>query len=256
MNLGEIHKRCKEIYRREFYNESPDGSISLDVDYSWPTNACKVFDKLTDDTGIGENCLGENFNQLIQNINDEWFSNYTPNYNLSFYFMNYFLLLYLFVERVDLIFEVINPESKSKLFRDFQHNNFKTLRKINKWANFIKHPKEFLFTHWPKYFIEGSPDFEIQETDVKIDTNFIFNHYFSSSKPPPIILTNNQRVFVEIPNLEKITEDFCKEMNLFFEFICNNDIVADFLRKKSTIEDYYFELNELVNDDLAGKEEE
>ena len=30
-------------------------------------------------------------------------------------------------------------------------------------------------------------------------------------------------------------------MNIFFDFICCNQIVADFLKKKSTIENFYTE---------------
>ncbi|GMN09507.1 hypothetical protein MTsPCn9_00370 [Croceitalea sp. MTPC9] len=244
MDLEKIHKECRKIYHDGFYSIPLEENANEAGIFGYgPSNACKVYDKLTDEKYSSDNCIGENFNQLIQNVKDGWFENSTPTTNLSFYFMNYFLLLYLFVERVDLIFEVVNKDGKSKLFNDFQHHNFKTLRKINKWANFIKHPKEFLFTHWPTYFIEGYEGIEIGNEDVKIDTDFIFSHYHNARQPAPIILENNQRVFVEVPDLKKITEGFCKEMNVFFDFICGNQIVADFLRKKSTIEHYYEEEN-------------
>jgi len=131
MNLDEIHSECHKIYKQEFYS-IPEWADNGDEELKFygPTNACKIYDKLTDGSASSENCIGENLNQLIQNINDEWFLNYSPSLNLSFYFMNYFLLLYLFVERIDLIFDVINKDGKSKLFKDYQFHNFKTLRKI------------------------------------------------------------------------------------------------------------------------------
>ena len=239
-SLEEIHKNCHKIFREGFF-EIPEDENSQNTEYFGPSNACRIYDKLTDGIESSSDCIGENFNQLIQRVNDEWFRNYKPGPNLDFYFFNYILLLYLFVERVDLIFAVVNKDNKSKLFNDYQHHNFKILRKINKWANFVKHPKEFLFTHWPNYYFEGDCPVELGENDVKIDTKFIFDHYFSESKPRPVILENNEKVYVEIPNLEKLTEGFCNEMNTFFDFICGNQIVADFLRKKSTIQNYYLD---------------
>ena len=172
-------------------------------------------------------------------IDNNWFECYKPKDDFEYYFFNYFLLLYIIVERVDLIFSVVNKDGKSKLFNDFHFNNFKTLRKINKWANFIKHPKEFLFTHWPTYYFEGDTRFELKKNDIKINTEFIFKHYNNESQERPVILENNNNVFVEIPNLEAITTEFCSEMNIFFDFICKNEIVSDFLKNKSTIEYYY-----------------
>ncbi len=85
----------------------------------------------------------------------------------------------------------------------------------------------------------GESTIDLQEGDVKIDTDFILKHYLSERKERPIILQNNKSVYVEIPNLEAFTIEFCKEMNIFFDFICNNQIVADFLKKKSTIQNFY-----------------
>lgn len=61
-------------------------------------------------------------------------------------------------------------------------------------------------------------------------------------------------MFVEVPNLETITTEFGKEMNKFFDFICCNQIVADFLKKKSTIEYHYFDETEIVETETEAKE--
>lgn len=226
-DLGLIHTECADIFKTQLVDSETGVSF-----------ACKIYSKMTNGDGSGENCLGENFNQLVYKMVDDWFGNYKPTGNLDFYFFNYILLLYLFVERVDFVFSVLNLNGKNKLFADFQDHNFKCLRKINKWANFVKHPKEFLFTHWPVYFIEGE-DVTIGIDSVVVDTDFIFNHYFSEKNPRPAVLENNTKVFVKIPDLIILTKEFCKEINIFFDFICDNKIVADFLRRKSTIEDFY-----------------
>lgn len=228
-SLAKIHESCKQIFLDNLLDKEGGG-------YS---NACNMYQVMTDGREECENCIGENFNQLIQRVITDWFGCYTPSGNIDYYFFNYCILLYLFVERVDFIFDVLNKDGKSKLLNDFQHNNFQALRKINKWANFVKHPKEFLFTHWATYYFEGNPPVNIGKGDVLINTQFIFEHYFSETKPRPTILENNHRVFVEIPDLEVLTNDFCKELNVFFDFVCENKIIHDFLRKKSTIEHYY-----------------
>ena len=232
MDLPKIHQDCGAIFKAELFDESVGDSLGR-------SNACRVFDALTEEHCDRQDSIGENFNRLIRQIADEWFDSYHPSGSLDYYFCNYTLLLYLLVERVDLIFSVVNPEDKSKIFRDFQETRFKTLRKVNKWANFFKHPKEFLFTHWPNYFLATEARPTINPGDVVIDYQFIKAHYYSESKPRPKILQNNNRVLVEVPDLVELTREFCAEMNVFFDFICRNDIVADFLRKKSTIEEIY-----------------
>ncbi len=236
MYLKELHKKCQCIFKTSFF----EGEDCFTKIISSSSNACKVYDKLTEGEDCKHDCIGENFNELILNIEREWFENYTPNdESLNYYFFNYYLLLYLFVERVELIFKIINKDNKSKIFSDYYHTNFKELKRINNWANFIKHPKEFLFTHLPIYYIKGYYEPVFKEDDIKIDTEFISNHYSNKYNERPYVLENNDKVYVEIPDLINTTENFCKEINLFFEFICKNQIVADFLKKKSTIESYY-----------------
>jgi hypothetical protein len=231
MDLAQLHSRCSAVFRSELFEGFGGSSLGR-------SNACKVYDALVGDCFDREDCIGENFNQLLHRVAEEWFGNYRPGRNSDYYFCNYILLLYLFVERVDQIFDVINKDGKSKLFRDYHEKNFATLRRINKWANFFKHPKEFLFTHWPKYcFASEMP--VVSSGDVVINYEFIKQHYYSEKQPRPAILENNNRVYVEIPDLEELTRAFCKEMNTFFDFICANQLIADYLKQRSTIELIY-----------------
>lgn len=231
MDLVLLHTRCSTIFRANLFESADEQDLGA-------SNACKVYNALVGDCFDREDCIGENFNQLLHRIAEEWFENYRPGDNADYYFCNYILLLYLVVERVDQIFDVINKDGKSKLFRDYHENNFRTLRRINKWANFFKHPKEFLFTHWPRYhFADEMPATAV--SDVIINYDFIKQHYYSEKHPRPTILENNNRVYVEIPDLEELTLEFCSEMNTFFDFICANQLIADYLKQKSTIELIY-----------------
>ncbi|MDF2188697.1 hypothetical protein [Paraflavitalea sp. CAU 1676] len=243
-DLQTIHKNCREIFLKGFFETNEQGELQV----HGQSRACKVYQTLTDGDESRQDCIGENFNQLIQKVKDNWFAR-DAHWDLDYYFFTYIFWLYLFVERYEIIFEVINRDGKSKLFNDFKQHNFKTLLKITKWANFIKHPKEFLFTHWPQYYVESEPGIKLKKGDLKIDTAFIFKHYTSEKNERPVVLENNSSVFVEIPNLESLTSDFCKEMNIFFDFICCNKVVADFLKKKSTIENHYYYEDEDVSSD-------
>lgn len=231
-NLIDLHLKCKEIFEKQLIE--PDNGRSF---------ACKIWDVMTEKKENHENCLGENFNQLIQPINDDFFGNYTPSTitKLDFYFTTYILWLYLVVERIDFVFDVVNKDNKSKLFADFKENNFKTCQLIKKWANFTKHPKEFIFSHWPQYIMEGPEIMNASET-VIINAEFVKKHY-TKSESRIIELENCDSVIVHVPELTILTTEFCKELNIFFDFICDNKIVSDFLKKKTTIE-YYYETEE------------
>lgn len=231
MELSQLHQVCGEIFKSNLFEASDDGWLGR-------SNACKVYDTLVGDCFERQDCIGENFNQLLHRIADEWFDNYFPQNNTDYYFCNYILLLYLCVSRVDQIFDVINADGRAKLIRDYHQTKFPTLRQIRMWANFFKHPKEFLFTHWPRYYFVGSVP-KLQPDDILIDTEFIQRHYVSEKDKRPTDLQNNDHVYVEIPNLEALTRSFCNEMNDFFEFICNNKLIADFLKQRSTIELIY-----------------
>lgn len=177
---------------------------------------------------------------MLLDIANEWFGRYSPSESLEYYFCNYTLLMYLCVERVDQIFDVLDKKRNAEIFRNLQKENFPTLRKINKWANFFKHPKEFLFSHWPTFFLEHQPPVFAKDA-VIVNYDFIKNHYYSERKKRPEILQRNRAVYVEVPDLPDLTLHFCQEMNAFFEFICGNSIVVEYLRNISTIEVPYME---------------
>jgi hypothetical protein len=229
-DLTELHSHLREIFSKNLIE--PEGERSF---------ACKMFDVMTDNKDTHENCLGENFNQLIQTLKDDFFINYSPSSKtkMDFYFTTYVLWLYLIVERIDFVFDVVNKDNRSKLFSDFKEANFKSCQLIKKWANFIKHPKEFIFSHWPQYIMNDSGTKLMMDSfTVVIDNEFVKKHY---TKPESRVveLENCDRVIVFVPNLIKLTADFCNELNIFFDFICDNKLVADFLKRKTTIEYYY-----------------
>jgi hypothetical protein len=230
MTLIDIHKKNKEIFLSKLYRDNKPHS-----------RACNIYDTITQGEKNCEDCLGENLNSLIVTVVDDFFTNYTPaiSTKTDFYFSTYNFWLYTFVERIDFIFKILNKDNQNKLFSDFHRNNFKTLADIRKWMNFIKHPKEFLFCHWPKYVFQKS-DIPINEKVITIDLKFIRKHY-SQTENRVDKLEKQDQVWVLVPNLVELTEKFCDELNTFFDFICNNKIVSDYLKEKTSIEYIYEE---------------
>ncbi|MBW7838894.1 MAG: hypothetical protein H3C36_04480 [Chitinophagaceae bacterium] len=238
-SLIDIHKENKETFKSKLINQEDGRSF-----------ACKVWDVMTDGKGNADNCLGENFNQLINTIIDDFFDNYEPSKStkLDYYFTTYLLWLYLVVERIDFVFGAVNKDNKSKLFSDFKEKNFQTCQLIKKWANFLKHPKEFIFSHWPLYLMEEEGMVvENKEDFIIIDTEFVKKNY-TKSDSRITTLENCNRALVLVPDLIKLTETFCNELNSFFDFICENKIVSDYLRDKTTLEFYYEEETEETED--------
>lgn len=227
MTLLEVHTECRRIIEVELF----------EGDFSNRSLCCRMYDTMIEDDDC-ENSIGENFNQRLIRLVENWFDKYKPGTDIDYYFENYCLSLYLFFERIEFVFNVINKDQKNKLFNDFYYYNFNVMTKIAKWANFIKHPKEFLFTHWPTFYFEGD-SLDKQPDDLTVDTDFIFTHYKSEKKQSPTILENNAKVYIELPDLIALTKGFCEELNTFIDFICENQIVYKYLEKKSTIEDYY-----------------
>lgn len=238
-----IHNKNKLIFQEKLLR--PDGL----------TKACDIYDSLTQKNKEQVDCLGENFNRLIQSIYEEFLENYHPtaNTSLDYYFNNYILWLYLVVERVDFIFDLltyrdVNPDVdlKGNIFLEYYQDEFKVFNIIKKWANFIKHPKQFLFCHYPSYVF----DKPTEENITIIDSKYIVK-YFSGSKESPIDLTNKKDVYVIIPNLTDLTEQFCETFLKFIALITENSIVANRLRKKTVIEDYY---RQQIQEDKSAEE--
>jgi len=228
MKIPEIHKECLRIFSESLYRDDKPYSV-----------ACDIYDKITDGEDNCEDCLGENFNSLIDTVKTDFFENYNPKdeTKLDFYFSTYGFWLYTFVERIDFVFELLNKDKQNRLFSDFQKDNFKTLADIKKWMNFIKHPKEFIFSHWPKYTFDET-SIPTDDKTIKIDLNFV-REYYSQTKKKVDKLENQDQVYVLVPDLIQLTHDFCTELKIFIDFICDNDIVAQYLKKKSSIEYFY-----------------
>lgn len=224
MDLNEIHARCGEIFKRELL-EQPNGR----------SYACEIWDRMTEGKDNCDNCIGENFNQLIQTFIDEWFDNYKPGEvsKIEFYCITYIFWLYLFLERIEFIFNEIDPKDEFHLIHSFRRG-LKKMDELRVWANFFKHPKQFLFVHWPQYIFVGQIFHKDLDTII-INTSFLKEYYSSELQTKPKLLENKKSVVVQFPKLEDLTLGFCKDLKIFFKFVCDNKMISDFLKVKTNI---------------------
>jgi len=152
------------------------------------------------------------------------------------------ITMYLLVERIDTVLGIIN------LHEDYRKKSFKTLNKIRKWANFIKHPKAFILAHHPFHSIEGfdlNPELR-ENANTVINTPFILKYYSNDEKNKELFKTieNKEGILVIFPNPVNLVKKFCEELKLFNRLLKNNEIYREILKEKSTFLGFWINEND------------
>ena len=222
IDLNKTHQLCSEEFEKLFDTEDSE-SIS-----------CDIWRAFSGENEEFDNSIGENFNQLLWSIKDNWFDN-ESNGKLKFDFYNYTYIfwLYLVVARVYEIFDQFERISKSDLF-ERKRVSLRTFNEINLWAKFTKHPKEFILCHWPEYKCEG--EYIKKDIDtILITSSYLKDHYNAADDDRPEILKNNTNVVVQFPKPIRILEGFVSDFYTFRDIICENAIIIETLEKESNI---------------------
>jgi len=220
--LVKLHKKCGEIFNSKLLEDTEGRSL-----------ACSIYDAMIGEDEADDNCIGENFNQLIQTVKTGWFEGFEPNTNtnVQFFTYTYIFWLYLFLERIEIILNELDPSRNFGPVKDF-YRSLKTMNEIRLWANFMKHPKNFIFVHWPEFTFVGKRFNKTGKTKL-INTAYLKNHYSSEKQDMPEELDNNDDVTVQFPKLDILTECFCDDLLNFINFICDNKMFRDQLKQKS-----------------------
>lgn len=189
-------------------------------------------------------CIACNLNDSLEKIHRFLEQNKSSD-DLEYSFTIYILLLYLLVEKMHTIFKYIG------ISYEYVEDKWKVLIEIRKWANFIKHPKGFLFAHHPEYQFE----YEVIDKEYskwkRIDyVNFV-EPLYKHEDPRKFKQTINQfankeNLLVIIPCPERIIKELnivCRE---FCEKIKENKHFQEILKADSVLENYYED--ELIND--------
>lgn len=160
-------------------------------------------------------------------------------------FEMYFMILNIIVERIDFVItELLKIPGNYKEEIMFSNKEFDIFTQIKRWTNFVKHPKFFILTHHPEYYVNSDINkFECSEDNcVKIDNEFVNTYYQkcdkndSTYKELEKIIGNKNNVIVVFPDFESITRDFCYTYKQFIEkIILQNDVYQYKLNNISVI---------------------
>ena len=113
------------------------------------------------------------------------------------------------------------------------------MARVNRWANFLKHPKAFFLVHHPEFSIEEPAT--RASTTVFIDQEFIDKYYAGDGQNEELTrrLQNRAEVIVIIPSLPALLLEFSEELNIFMKIIRENPIYKELLGNKSTYEKFF-----------------
>ncbi len=182
-------------------------------------------------------CIACNLNDSLEKIYRFLNQNKSLD-DLEYSFTIYILLLYLLVEKMHTIFKYIG------ISYEYVEDKWNVLIEIRKWANFIKHPKGFLFAHHPEYHFEDETIDNKYTNWKKIDyVNFVEPLYKREDprkfKQTISQFANKINLLVIIPCPERIAKELntvCKE---FCEKIKDNKHFQEILKADSVLENYY-----------------
>jgi len=178
---------------------------------------------LDESIGFVERFLSESFDLTTKNDS-----------NINYLFTNYILLLYLTVEKFQTIFKFIG------ITYEYVEEKWPVLIEIRKWANFIKHPKGFMFTHHPNFKFENERINRKNKTRQFVDKEFVNKFYFREDelklKQTMLEVANKDNITIILPDVERIAIEFTKVCHEFCEKIKLNEHFKEILKSKVYID--------------------
>jgi hypothetical protein len=215
---------------------------------------CELHDIL-DNGNTHHNCISCNLSSNYELIKKHL--DYNQHFeDLEYAYSSTILLYYLLVEKFFVIFGSIE---QANLQPEGYKNSHSTMRKIWSWANFLKHPKAFMYVHEPKYLDVSKSSIKIDSNKVEskvledneyllhyealIDDDFVEKYYMSKNNNIDLYnqLKNKTDVWVVFPNFIQINEGLKSEISAFEFLVKNNIIIKEHLHKDASILDFWDE---------------
>jgi hypothetical protein len=225
MNVRDMRQKFRECHAVF------EARVFPNADYSRMCDIHSVFGSLA---GPRHNCLGCNFAETTT-----WLRNFLKRHDqfesVEEAFNDYFLKMYLLVERVYVIFDIIS------LPKEYRFRHFSVLQDVHKWANFIKHPQAFLLAHHPVRSREGAPGFDSSQYKPVIDQAFVQEYYSGPDNNRKLtqLLRNCTTAAVMYPDPVKVIQRFCDALDLFVDVITKNPVYRDVLADRTTYDSYF-----------------
>jgi len=220
--ISQLLQNCHAIFNAEIFPLHGDSVM------------CSLHDLFDDTSGGDHNCLGCNFAEATTWI-QKYLSRASTLTEIDEAYTFYLMRLYLFVERVYVIFKII------QLPEEYKVRHFGVFRDIHKWANFTKHPNSFILVHHPTYTYNGDASVDRTNFSLVIDQQFVNDHFSSPTHDKKLwdALQNKTNVAVMFPNPETLTRDFCTAAKKFIGVVRDNSVFREILASRSTYENYY-----------------
>ena len=207
---------------------------------------CKLYDIFAGPESRDHNCLGCNFDEMVDQILKFLF----VCQNTSGYFTTqqaisiYMLLVNEVWERMSDVFDIVSlPDS-------YRVRYFGGFIKARRWANFFKHPKAFgWMVHHPVYTYESSDHCKafINDPSYKKITDDFVKKYYASKNPSGLtgeFSGYKNKVVVVLPDIETLTADICTCLEKFIEIVSENKVYREILGEKSTFINYFSQQEE------------
>lgn len=181
-------------------------------------------------------CLGCNLNKALGSIYRFLDQNRTKN-DVEYTFTTYILLTFILIEKLTTIFRIIG------ITQEYVEKNWPVLHELRKWANFVKHPKGFLFSHHSEYIVENLQIPHEWRNHTRIDFhNFVEPLYkredegkFQESFQR---FANKRDLLVIIPDPARLTAELIVVCSEFCQKIKNNEHFKNILMSNSVLENY------------------
>lgn len=202
-------------------------------DQEYDSFLCNIHTNFEDE--YKHNCVACNLKYTNDRI-EKFMLGYRLYYDVNFAMTGLIMLLYL---QVECIFEYLDI---IKLPENYKMKEFRTLYKIKRWANFLKHPKTFMLVHHPIWAFEGMEYYEnIATGEPIINTDFVQKYYSGDSKNKELFkeLHGRKDILVLFPNPLELIKEFCEVQNKFSDLIKDNKIFRDILDDSASLEEKY-----------------
>jgi len=226
-SLQEAFRNASEYFTDHSYiYGDPDDDGTINSDEPMDTLMCSIHSYFDDSEHNCVACNLEDSNELVRTFLDGWKNFNDVNHSFTFFI----LTLYLSVTRMEEYLNII------ELPKSIRETKFSPFSDIKKWANFIKHPKGFMFVHHPNYTFDGLADDMGDDANI-IDFNFVKDYYSDGKKNRSLLgqLQNKENVWVNFPNPAELVTEFCICQEYFVSLIKNNEIVRELLTNNASV---------------------
>ncbi len=189
-------------------------------------------------------CLGCTLNDSLEKIYRFLKQNESKD-DTEYTFTIFILLNYLLIEKLTTIFKVVG------ITQQYVEEKWNVMVELRKWANFVKHPKGFLFSHHAEYHFENEPLPEkwkhYKHVTFKNFVEPLYKHEDEKKFTQSIAqFENKPDLLVIIPDPVRLSRELIHTSKEFCEKIKNNVHFQEILTKHSVLENYVYNGQKLL----------